>query len=168
MSLFIYFLSLIAAFLLSPSPHAPNYQRQLIWNNAAQKYLLSLSLAKNRYLFTRPQIFVSKSTNICRALPQNVPQSAVLIDRLLLGFAWNPQIVRRQGCTALPQIYIFHIYTGPKFTQIPDLHGTQIYTNPNLHKPKFTQNLLLFKFCSNYTKWIPLSTLISSKKTMPL
>ena len=98
MSLFIYFLSLIAAFLLSPSPHAPNYQRQLIWNNAAQKYLLSLSLAKNRYLFTRPQIFVSKSTNICRALPQNVPQSAVLIDRLLFGFASNPQIVRRQGC----------------------------------------------------------------------
>ena len=98
---------------------------------------------------------------------------------------------------ALPQI--FHIYTGPKLTQIPDLHGTQIYTNPNLHgthylhsidlqksifahrfqetqiyttqiysKPKFTQNLLFFKFCSNYTKWIPLSTLISSKKTMPL
>ena len=95
MSLFIYFLSLIAAFLLSPSPHAPNYQCQLIWNNAAQKYLLSLSLAKNRYLFTRPQIFVSKSTNICRALPQNVPQSAVLIDRLLFGFASNPQIVRQ-------------------------------------------------------------------------
>ena len=58
-----------------------------------------------------------------------------------------------------PQIDIFHIYTGPKFTQIPDLHGTQIYTNPDLHgthiytaqiytnpfphidskKPKFTQ-----------------------------
>ena len=50
---------------------------------------------------------------------------------------------------ALPQIYIFHIYTGTKFTQIPDLHGThiytaQIYTNPFPHidsnKPKFTQN----------------------------
>ena len=27
-----------------------------------------------------------------------------------------------------PQIYIFHIYTGPKFKQIPDLVGTQIYT----------------------------------------
>ena len=60
---------------------------------------------------------------------------------------------------ALPQIYIFHIYAGPKFTQITDLHGTQIYTNPDLHgthiytaqiytnpfphidskKPKFTQ-----------------------------
>ena len=59
----------------------------------------------------------------------------------------------------VPQIYIFHIYTGPKFTQIPNLHGTQIYTNPDLHgthiytaqiytnpfphldskKPKFTQ-----------------------------
>ena len=64
---------------------------------------------------------------------------------------------------ALPQI--FHIYTGPKFTQIPDLHGTQIYTNPDLHgthiytaqiytnpfshidskKPKFTQS----KFTQN-------------------
>ena len=33
----------------------------------------------------------------------------------------------------VPQIYIFQIYTGPKFTQIPDLHGTQIYTNPDLH-----------------------------------
>ena len=61
---------------------------------------------------------------------------------------------------ALPQIYIFHIYTGPKFKQILDLHGTQIYTNPDVHgthiytaqiytnpfphidsnKPKFTQN----------------------------
>ena len=49
---------------------------------------------------------------------------------------------------ALPQIYIFHIYTGTKFTQIPDLLGThiytaQIYTNPFPHidskKPKFTQ-----------------------------
>ena len=60
---------------------------------------------------------------------------------------------------ALPQIYIFHIYTGPKFKQILDLHGTQIYTNPDVHgthiytaqiytnrfphldskKPKFTQ-----------------------------
>ena len=48
----------------------------------------------------------------------------------------------------LPQIYIFHIYTGPKFTQNPDLHGThiytaQIYTNPfpyiDSKKPKFTQ-----------------------------
>ena len=59
----------------------------------------------------------------------------------------------------VPQIYIFHIYTWPKFTQIPNLHGTQIYTNPDLHgthiytaqiytnpfphidskKPKFTQ-----------------------------
>ena len=66
---------------------------------------------------------------------------------------------------ALPQIYIFHIYTGPKFTkprftQNPDLHKlkftqlrfthTQIYTapywhakiytklNPNLQKHKFT------------------------------
>ena len=58
-----------------------------------------------------------------------------------------------------PQIYIFHIYTRPKFTQIPNLHRTQIYTNPDLHgthiytaqiytnpfpyidskKPKFTQ-----------------------------
>ena len=61
---------------------------------------------------------------------------------------------------ALPQIYIFHIYTGPKFTQIPDLHGThiytglfshidpkkQIYTNQLYTKPKFTQNLF-FKFC---------------------
>ena len=33
---------------------------------------------------------------------------------------------------ALPQI--FHIYTGPKLTQIPDLHGTQIYTNLDLHR----------------------------------
>ena len=59
----------------------------------------------------------------------------------------------------LPQIYISHIYTGPKFTQNPDLHGThintaqiytgQIYTNPFSHidskkhkftQPKFTQN----------------------------
>ena len=53
------------------------------------------------------------------------------------------------GSPALPQIYIFHIYTRPKFTQIPDLHGThictaQIYTNPFPHidskEPKFTQN----------------------------
>ena len=97
---------------------------------------------------------------------------------------------------ALPQI--FHIYTGPKLTQIPDLHGTQIYTNLDLHgthistnldlhgphistaqvytnpfshidskKPKFTQKFF-FKFCLNYIKWIPLSTLVSSKKTMPL
>ena len=63
------------------------------------------------------------------------------------------------GWKALPQIYNFHIYTGPKFTQIPDIHWTQIYTNPDLHgthiytaqiytnpfphidskKPKFTQ-----------------------------
>ena len=44
--------------------------------------------------------------------------------------------------TALPQIYIFHIYTRPKFTQ------SQIYTGP-----KFTQilNLSLCKsgFCVN-------------------
>ena len=66
---------------------------------------------------------------------------------------------------ALPQIYIFHIYAGPKFTQITDLHGTQIYTNPDLHgthiytaqiytnpfpqieskKPKFTQPWLVQK-----------------------
>ena len=70
-----------------------------------------------------------------------------------------------------PQIYIFHIYTRPKFTQIPNLHRTQIYTNPDLHgthiytaqiytnpfshidskkpkftQPKFTQNFF-FKFC---------------------
>ena len=37
-------------------------------------------------------------------------------------------------CRVFPQIYIFHIYTGPKFTQNPDLHGTQIYTNPDLHR----------------------------------
>ena len=58
------------------------------------------------------------------------------------------------GSPALPQIYIFHIYTRPKFTQIPDLHGThiytaQIYTNPFPHldskKPKFTQ----LKFTQN-------------------
>ena len=70
-----------------------------------------------------------------------------------------------------PQIDIFHIYTGPKFTQIPDLHGTQIYTNPDLHgthiytaqiytnpfshidskKPNFTQNPNLHKtFYSNF------------------
>ena len=34
---------------------------------------------------------------------------------------------------ALPQIYIFHIYTGPKSKQILDLHGSQIYTNPDVH-----------------------------------
>ena len=39
----------------------------------------------------------------------------------------------------LPQIYIFHIYTGPNFTQIPDLHRNRIYTNPDLHGPIFTQ-----------------------------
>ena len=61
---------------------------------------------------------------------------------------------------ALPQIYIFHIYTGPKFTK-PTFTQTQIYTaqiythqnlhshilaNPNLHnsnlhqtEPKFTK-----------------------------
>ena len=39
----------------------------------------------------------------------------------------------------VPQIYIFHIYTWPKFTQIPNLHGTQIYTNPYFHNLKFTQ-----------------------------
>ena len=63
----------------------------------------------------------------------------------------------------VPQIYIFHIYTGPKFTQISNLNGTQIYTNADLHRthiytaqiytnpfphidskePKFTQNLNL-------------------------
>ena len=105
-----------------------------------------------------------------------------------------------------PQIYIFHIYTRPKFTQIPNLHRTQIYTNPDLHgthiytaqiytnpfpyidskKPKFTQP----KFTQNpnlhnptlhitqiYTKlflqillklYQVNSTLVSSKKTMPL
>ena len=40
----------------------------------------------------------------------------------------------------------------------PHLHHTQIYTN------LFLQIL----HASNYFKWIPLSTLVSSKKTMPL
>ena len=40
---------------------------------------------------------------------------------------------------ALPQI--FHIYTGPKFTQFPDLHGTQIYTNLDLHGTHISTNL---------------------------
>ena len=79
---------------------------------------------------------------------------------------------------ALPQI--FHIYTGPKLTQIPDLHGTQIYTNLDLHRthiytaqiytnpfshidskkpkftqPNFTQNPNLHKtFSSNFAQII--------------
>ena len=60
----------------------------------------------------------------------------------------------------MPQIFIFHIYTGPKFTQIPDLHGThintaQIYTNPCPHidskKNKFTQNPNLIALQINWT-----------------
>ena len=65
------------------------------------------------------------------------------------------------GWKALPQIYIFHIYTGPKFTQIPDIHGTHIYTaqidtnpfphldfkkklhNPALHKTQIYTKLVL-------------------------
>ena len=35
---------------------------------------------------------------------------------------------------ASPQIYIFHIYAWPKFTQTPHLHQTKIYTNPDLHQ----------------------------------
>ena len=74
-----------------------------------------------------------------------------------------------------PNLHKSQIYSEPKFTQ-PDLHKsifahrfqeTQVYTIQIYTKPKFTQNLSL-KFCSNYIKWIPLSTLVSSKKTMPL
>ena len=82
------------------------------------------------------------------------------------------------GSPALPQIYIFHIYTRPKFTQIPDLHGTQIYTNPDLHgthiytaqiytnpfshidskktkfaQPKFTQKSILLRFSYNFPQF---------------
>ena len=57
-----------------------------------------------------------------------------------------------------PNLHKSQIYTGPKFTQ------TQIYTNPFSHidskKPNFTQKFF-FKFCLNYIKWIPLSTLVS-------
>ena len=78
--------------------------------------------------------------------------SCATVQHLLL-YAWSTQV--------LPQIYISHIYTEPRFTQTqiytnPDLHQTQIYTalhwhtqiyttqiytklNPNLHRPKFTQ-----------------------------
>ena len=38
---------------------------------------------------------------------------------------------------ASPRIYIFHIYTRPKFTQTPHLHQTQIYRNPDLHRCKY-------------------------------
>ena len=67
------------------------------------------------------------------------------------------------GGTVLPQIYISHIYTRPKFTfptftQNPDLHKpkftqTQIYTRPKFTQPsigipKFTQ----LKFTQNWTQ----------------
>ena len=44
---------------------------------------------------------------------------------------------------ALPQIYIFHIYTGPKFTK------PTFTQNPDLHKLKFTQ--LRFTHTQIYT-----------------
>ena len=59
------------------SPHAANDKLQLIWNNIPCKCLFSpwaiiCSASK--------QIFVSWETNICRALPQDLAQSAVLIN----------------------------------------------------------------------------------------
>ena len=88
---------------------------------------------------------------------------SLLLNVMLFCMCIFNDISNTQGTPlhlALPQIYIFHIYTGPKFTQIPDLHGThiytglfshidpkkQIYTNQLYTKPKFTQNLF-FKFC---------------------
>ena len=49
------------------------------------------------------------------------------------GCSWDQAWCCAWGDWVLPQIYIFHIYTGPKFTQIPDLLRIQIYTNPDLH-----------------------------------
>ena len=49
--------------------------------------------------------------------------------------------VLNQG--VLPKIYIFHIYTGPKFT------NPTFTQNPDLHKLKFTQ--LIFTHTQIYT-----------------
>ena len=97
-----------------------------------------------------------------------------------------------------PHLHQTQIYTNPKFTQDPNLHKPRFTRDPYLHSPdlhksifahrfqetqiytksiftqhNFTQNPNLQKtassnFASNYIKWIPLSTLVSSKKTMPL
>ena len=58
---------------------------------------------------------------------------------------------------ALPQIYIFHIYTGPKFKQILDLHGTQIYTNPDVHGTHiYTAQIYINSFSHiDSKKWNP-------------
>ena len=86
-----------------------------------------------------------------------------------------------------PHLHGTQIYTNPRFTRDPYLHSTdlhksifahrfqetQIYTKSIFTQHNFTQNPNLQKtvssnFASNYIKWIPLSTLVSSKKKMPL
>ena len=94
---------------------------------------------------------VKSNTPLC-AVQGFLLSLSLLLNVMLFCMCIFNDISNTQGTPlhlALPQIYIFHIYTGPKFTQIPDLHGThiytaQIYTNPFSHidskKPKFTQN----------------------------
>ena len=90
-----------------------------------------------------------------------------------------------------PHLHRTQIYTSPKFTRDPNLHKPRFtqdpyFHSPDLHKsisahkfkkkkltqPKFAQNPNLHKtFSSNFAQNIyqvnSISTLISSKKTMP-
>ena len=68
--------------------------------------------------------------------------SLLIVDLENVQIFWNLTLETLITCELSAQIYIFHIYTRPKFT---DPTFTQ---NQDLHKPKFTQ----LRFIHNQTQ----------------
>ena len=112
-----------------------------------RSYLLpSDQFVSFHFHFLNRKMFMYLSKNVWSVLRLHFCLLLLWTKMIKKGSAVGRPLVWRP---ALLQIYIFHIYTRPKFTQFPDIHGThiytaQIYTNPFSHidskKPKFTQN----------------------------
>ena len=91
-----------------------------------RSYLLpSDQFVSFHFHFLNRKMFMYLSKNVWSVLRLHFCLLLLWTKMIKKGSAVGRPLVWRP---ALPQIYIFHIYTRPKFTQIPDLHRTQIYT----------------------------------------